>query len=177
MAWIIVPLLAAFAAATATIAVAVRRGLFRLQSDVHDAWHELALQLAKRQEHVTAVTTLCARLMRYEQEILDRVAQSGRAVLIAAAREDIPALAVAEKAQHAAVTALVGLAGNYPQFARSRAFGSLIDRLTTLNGRVADRRERYNEAANLLNLRCRSFPNRLVAQFSGFGRTDLLFEA
>jgi hypothetical protein len=169
--------LAALAATAATAAVAVRRGLLKLRNDVDEAWHKFVLQLEKRQYHVTAVTTLCSRLMRQEQEILNRVTDTGLAVLAAAAREDIPALATAEKAQHAAVATLIGHAGNYPQFARSRAFGALVDRLATLDGRVAERREHYNEAANLLNLRCGVFPNRLVAQFSGFGRTDLLVQA
>ncbi len=176
MSWIIVPVLAALAAAVATIAVAVRRGLFRLQSDVAVAWREFTLQLEKRQEHVTAVTTLCARLMRYEQETIDRVIETGRAVQAAARREDIPALASAEKAQHAAVAALLELAGNYAQFANSRAFAALAGRIATLDGRVSERRERYNAAASLLNLRCAVFPNRMVATISGFGRTELLVE-
>jgi LemA protein len=176
MAWFIVPVLAALAATAATAAFAVRRGLFRLRSDVELAWREFALQLRKRQEFVTAVTALCSRLLRHEQETLERVIESGRAVMAAVERADIPALASAEKAQRAAVATLIDQAGNYPQFARSRAFGALVGRLSTLDGRVAERRERYNAAASLLNLRCGAFPNRTIAAFSGFGRTELLVE-
>jgi hypothetical protein len=176
MAWIIVPVLAALAATAASGAFAVRRGLFRLQSNVELAWREFALQLRKRQEFVTAVTTLCSRLMRHDQETLNRVIESGRAVMSAVERADIPALASAENAQHAAVATLIDLAGNFPQFARSRAFGALVARLATLDGRVTDRRERYNGAASLLNLRCGAFPNRTVAAFSGFSRAELLVE-
>jgi hypothetical protein len=177
MSWIIVPVLAALAATVATVAVAVRRGLFRLQRDVAEAWSAFALQLDKRQEHVAAITTLCSRLMHFEHEVLDRVAATGHAVQAAALREDIPALASAEKAQHAAVATLIGVAGNYPQFAGSRAFAALVERLGTLDGRVAERRERYNAAASVLNLRCGAFPNRLVAALSGFGRMELLVES
>ena len=174
MAWIIVPLLAALAAAAVTVAFAVRRGLVRLCSDVDDAWRAFVEQLEKRQAHVTAMTTLCSRLMRYEREALDRVTETGRIALAAAARHDIPALAGAEKSQHVAVAALLELAGNYPQFAKSRAFAALVDRLATLDGRVAERRERYNEAVSLLNLRCGVFPSRLVATFSGYRRAEFL---
>ena len=177
MAWIIVPLLAALAAAAVTVAFALRRGLVRLRGDVDDAWRAFAEQLEKRQAHVTAMTTLCSRLMRYEQEALDRVTETGRVAQAAAARRDIPALAGAEKAQHAAVAALFELAGHYPQFVKSRAFAALVDRLATLDGRVADRRERYNEAVSLLNLRCGVFPSRLVASFSGYRRAEFMVEA
>ena len=177
MAWIIVPLLAALAAAAVTVALAVRRGLFRLRGDVDDAWRAFAEQLEKRQAHVTAMTTLCSRLMHYEQEALDRVTETGRIALAASARRDIPALASAEKTQHAAVAVLLELAGNYPQFAKSRAFAALVARLATLDRRVTDRREQYNEAVSLLNLRCGVFPNRLVAGLSGFARLEFLVEA
>lgn len=177
MAWIIVPLLAALAAAAVTVALAVRRGLFRLRSDVDDAWRAFAEQLEKRQAHVTAMTTLCSRLMRYEQEALDRVTETGRIAQAASARRDLPALAGAEKTQHAAVAVLLELAGNYPQFAKSRAFAALEERLATLDGRVARRREQYNEAVSLLNLRCAVFPSRLVAAFSGCRRAEFLVQA
>jgi hypothetical protein len=176
MAWIIVPVLAALAATAASGAFAVRRGLFRLQVDVELAWREFALQLRKRQEFVAAVTALCARLMRDEPETPGRVVESGRAVMAAVERADIPALASAEKAQRAAIATLIGRAGDYPQFARSRAFGALIGRLATLDGRVAERRERYNAAAGILNLRRNAFPNRWVADLSGYARVEFLVE-
>lgn len=176
MAWIIVPVLAAIAATALSGAFAVRRGLFRLQGDVELTWREFALQLRKRQEFVTAVTALCSRLMRDEQETLERVIESGRAMMTAVERADIASLAGAEKAQNAAVARLFDLAGTYPQFARSRAFGALVSRLATLDGRVADRRERYNAAAGILNLRRNAFPNRWVANLSGYARVEFLVE-
>lgn len=177
MAWIIVPVLAALAAAAATFAVAMRKGLFLLQREVDEAWREFELQLGKRQQHVTAVVALCAGLMHHEREILERVTETGRNTLAAAARRNLQALAAAEKAQHAAVTTLVDQSGNYPQFARSSAFGALVDRLAILDERVAFRRERYNAAAGILNLRCNAFPSRWVALLSGHARAEFLVEA
>jgi hypothetical protein len=176
MAWIIVPVLAALAATALSGAFAVRRGLFRLRGDVELAWCEFALQLRKRQEFITAVTALCSRQMHHEQETLERVIESGRAMMAAVERADIAALAGAEKAQNAAVATLFDRAGSYPQFARSRAFGALVRRLATLDGRVAERRERYNAAAGLLNLRRNAFPNRWVANLSGYTRVEFLVE-
>jgi hypothetical protein len=96
--------------------------------------------------------------------------------MAAVERADIPALASAEKAQQAAIATLIGRAGDYQQFARSRAFGALIGRLATLDGRVAERRERYNAAAGILNLRRNAFPNRWVADLSGYARVEFLVE-
>ncbi len=176
MLWIILSVLAALAAIAAA-AVAMRRGLARLGDDVDLAWQELALQLDKRQQHVTAIATLCGRVMRDRPQAVERIVTSGRDLQAATARRDLAALASAEKSQHAAVAALFKLSRSYPPFAASQAFELLIHRLATLDDRVTERRERYNGAASVLNLRCGAFPNRVVAALSGFGRAELSVEA
>jgi LemA protein len=164
MAWIIA---LAFAALIIAATLAVRRGLLRLNEDRREAWDALRLQLDKRQELITRIVELCARLLHDEHEDILRVTQAAEAVAAAAWREDIPALAAAEKSHQAAVATLFALTGNYPQLAGSSAFAALRDRVATLDARVAERREHYNLAASVLNLRCAAFPHRFVAQTAG----------
>ncbi len=164
MPWIIT--LASIALIAAAV-VAARRGLVRLNEDRQQAWAALETQLGKRQELITRIVELCARLLHEEHEAIERVTHAADAVLAAARREDIPALAAAEKAHQAAVATLLALTGNYPQLAGSGAFGALRDRVATLDARVADCRERYNLAASILNMRYNAYPYRLVAWSSG----------
>jgi hypothetical protein len=164
MAWLF---LLAFAALAAAVAAAARRGLGALQDTRQAAWNELEAQLAKRHEHMIRIVGLCARLMTYERDTLDRVTASGSAVIAAARRGNMPALAAAEKTQRAAAAALFSLAANYPQFGTSKAFKALRERATTLDARVDDRRERYNDAVSVLNFRCKAFPYSLVARSMG----------
>jgi hypothetical protein len=89
------------------------------------------------------------------------------AVIAAARRGNMPALAAAEKTQRAAAAALFSLAANYPQFGTSKAFKALRERASTLDARVDDRRERYNNAVSVLNFRCKAFPYSLVARSMG----------
>lgn len=162
------------AALIAAAAIAARRGLIRLSEDRQEAWAALETQLIKRQELITMIVELCARLLHYEHEAIERVIHAANAVLAAARREDIPALAGAEKAHQAAVATLFALTGNYPQLTGSKAFGALRDRAATLDARVAKRREQYNLAASVLNLRCGAFPHRLVAWSAGVHPAALL---
>jgi LemA protein len=164
MAWILVIALAALAAA---VAVAARRGLASLQESRAEAWGALENQLEKRHAHMIQVVGLCARLMKYERDTLDRVTNSGSAVIAAARRGNMPALAAADKTYRSAAESLFRLAANYPQFGTSRAFKALHQRATTLDARVDERREHYNNVVSVLNVRCRAFPYSLVARSMG----------
>ena len=164
MAWI---LLLAFAALAAAVAAAARRGLASLHDSRQEAWAALETQLVKRQELMIQIVGLCARLMRYERDTLGRVTTAGSAVIAAARRGNIPALAAADKSHRAVAAALFALAANYPQFSTSAAFAALRDRAATLDARVDEKREQYNETVSVLNFRCQAFPFSLVARTMG----------
>lgn len=164
MAWLLMLALATLAAA---VAMAARRGLATLQDSRARAWSALELQLVKRQELMIQVVGLCSRLMKCERDTLERVSTAGSAVLAAARQGNLPALAAAEKSHRAACEALFRFAANYPQFGTSGAFGALRERAATLDARVDDRREQYNQAVSVLNFRCQAFPYSLVARTMG----------
>ncbi len=167
-------LVLAFAALAATIVAAARRGLARLTDSRQEAWSALETQLVKRQELMIQIVGLCARLMRYERDTLDRVSTAGSAVMAAARTVNIPALAAADKSHRAAAAALFRLAANYPQFGTSAAFAALRERAQTLDARVDEKREQYNTAASVLNFRCHAFPYSLVARSMGLAPAPLL---
>jgi LemA protein len=164
MAWILLLALAALAGA---VAAAARRGLANLQDSRDAAWAALEGQLEKRHAHMIQVVGLCARLMTYERDTLERVTTSGSAVIAAARRGNMPALAAADKTYRESADALFRLAANYPQFGTSRAFKALYERARTLDARVDERREAYNAVVSVFNVRCQAFPYSLVARTMG----------
>lgn len=164
MAWL---LLLAIAALAAAVAAAAHRGLDALQDSRQAAWAALEAQLVKRHELMIQIVGLCARLMKYERDMLERVTTSGSAVIAAVRRNNMPALAAADKSHRIAATALFALAENYPQFGTSAAFAALRARAATLDARVDERREQYNDAVSVLNFRCQAFPYSVVARTMG----------
>jgi LemA protein len=94
---------------------------------------------------------------------------------MAAAREDIPALAAAEKSLQDSIARLLALVDNYPQLCADPAFPGLCERIGQLDEAICERREHYNFAANLQNVRSQSFPHRLIARFIGL-HPAVLFE-
>ncbi|MSQ92299.1 MAG: LemA family protein [Gammaproteobacteria bacterium] len=172
MPWVIVP---AIAALLALFAILARNGLLQLRDSVHSSWASLDSLLLERHDLLAEFVELCARDIRYEQDTVERVVRADAATFGAAAREDIPALAAAEMLLRASVTSLLSIAENYPALCAQAGFIALRERILCVGAAIIERRELYNSAVNLLNVRSQAFPHRLVARAIGF-HAEALFE-
>jgi LemA protein len=83
-------------------------------------------------------------------------------------------LGAAERDLRSGLTGLYAVAENYPQLKASEPFRHLQDRISGLETAIADRREVYNEAANINNVRIATFPDVLVANLGDFPSAQLL---
>jgi hypothetical protein len=171
MTWILV---LAFAALATAVAIAARRGLIALQDSRQQAWHALEAQLGKRAALATALLALCAKPLGDSRTLLERAGHAGSAVLAAARQQNAPAVAAADKSHRAAFEELFRAAAQSPQLAGSDAFRALRERMATLDARVDERREAYNQAVSVLNFRCRAFPYRLLARSMGVEPAPIL---
>ncbi len=172
MTWVIVP---AIFALLALFTILVRSGLLRLRDSVRKSWANLDALLLERHDLMTRLLDPCARHMRYEADALDRVSRADAAAFAAAAREDIPALAAAEQALRASTANLLALAENYPVLCAEPGFLPAKERVLAIGAAVNERRELYNSAVNLLNVRSQAFPHRMIARTLGF-HAEALFE-
>ena len=87
---------------------------------------------------------------------------------------NMTSLGAAERDLRSGLTGLYAVAENYPQLKASEPFRHLQDRISGLETAIADRREVYNEAANINNVRIASFPDVLVANLGDFPPAQLL---
>ncbi len=172
MAWIIV---LAIVALCAILAILIHSGLVRLRDDVRRSWQSLDLLLLERHDLLPGLLESCALHMQYEQEAFERLARSDAASSRAAASADIPALAAAEKTLRESIARLLAISENYPQLVADAAFAGARQRIVQLELAIGERREQYNFAANLQNVRGGAFPHRLVAHSMGL-RPAALFE-
>ena len=172
MSWVIVP---AIAALLALFAIVVRGSLIGLRNSVRQSWTGLGALLLERHDLLEDLVDLGALHLRYEADALERVARADDAAYRAAARADIPALAAAEQTLRASVTSLLALAENYPALSPDPGFLALRERIHDLGAAILERRELYNSAVNLLNVRIQAFPNRMIARALGL-HAEALFE-
>jgi len=155
-------------------AVGLYNGLVKLRESVKQAWSNIDVLLAQRHDELPKLIETCKRYMQYEQETLERVMKARASVFQAAGRGDVAAVGAAESALRTGLGQLFAVVENYPQLKADESFSHLQARITQLEESIADRRELYNAAVNLNNVRVNQFPDVLVARMFGFREAGLL---
>ena len=173
MALVIVLFLALLVVA-AIYVIRIYNGLVALRENVRKAWSNIDVLLTQRHDELPKLVETCKRYMAYEQDTLERVMQARSAVFKAQGRGDVAALGAAEQQLREGLGRLFALAENYPDLRADQGFAHLRSRISQLEESIADRRELYNEAVNLNNIRIQTFPDLLVARLFEFRTSSLL---
>ncbi|WP_439859541.1 LemA family protein [Pseudomonas sp. MBLB4136] len=158
----------------AAYAVILYNGLVRLKHGVGKAWSNIDVLLKQRHEELPKLVETCKQYMQHERTTLERVIAARSAVASAREQHDVGALGKAESGLRAGLGQLFALAENYPELKANDSFQHLQQRISGLENGIADRRELYNEAVNLNNVRIEQFPDVLIARFFAFKSAELL---
>ena len=148
--------------------------LVNLKHGVSQAWANIDVLLRQRHEELPKLVEACRQYMQYEQATLERVISARNAVGQARDRSDLKQLGQAETALRSGLGQLFALAENYPQLQANSSFQHLQQRISGLENGIADRRELYNAAVNINNVRIEQFPDVLVARLFSFHSAELL---
>ncbi len=158
--------------------VSIYNHLVRLKHNVSKAWSNIDVLLKQRHDEIPKLVETCKQYMKFEQDTLQKVMEARSRVSQARQSEDVPGLGMAEGALRMGLGQLFALAEDYPELRANENFQHLQGRITTLENTIADRREFYNESANINNIGIETFPDLIVARLFAFGARDLLeFEA
>ncbi|HEY1725170.1 MAG TPA: LemA family protein [Steroidobacteraceae bacterium] len=158
--------------------VGLYNGLVRVRADVKLAWSNIDVLLVQRHDELPKLVETCKQYLQYEQHTLERVMEARSAVASARASGSVAAVGAAESGMRSGLAGLFAVAERYPNLKADEAFRHLQQRITGLEQAIADRREIYNEAVNINNVRVVTFPDSLIATRYGFNESQLLkFEA
>lgn len=158
----------------AAYAVMLYNALVRLKHGVSKAWSNIDVLLKQRHDELPKLVETCKQYMQHERTTLEAVITARQAVSTAQAKGDMNALGKAETGLRAGLGQLFALAENYPELKANESFQHLQQRISGLENGIADRRELYNEAVNLNNVRIEQFPDVLIARFFAFKAAELL---
>ncbi|BAU76365.1 LemA family protein [Metapseudomonas furukawaii] len=158
----------------AAYAVILYNALVRLKHGVGKAWSNIEVLLKQRHDELPKLVETCKQYMQHERTTLERVIAARNAVASAREKGDVGALGQAESGLRAGLGQLFALAENYPQLKANESFQFLQTRISGLENGIADRRELYNEAVNLNNVRVEQFPDVIIAGLFGFKAAELL---
>jgi LemA protein len=158
--------------------IGLYNGLVRVRAAVKLAWSDIDVLLVQRHDELPKLVEVCKQYMQYEGSTLERVMRARSGVEAARSSGSMSSLGSAERELRGGLTGLYAVAENYPQLKASEPFHHLQERISGLETAIADRREVYNEAVNINNVRIATFPDVLVARLGDFPEAQLLhFEA
>jgi LemA protein len=175
MAWIAVVLLVLVlvAIAIAVYGVAIYNGLVQVKHQVDQAWSNIDVLLKQRHDELPKLVDAVKGYVTHERGLIEDVtAMRVRAQASGSGQERV----AAEEALSQGVSKLLLVAENYPALRASEVFIDLQRRISALEEQIAHRREFYNAAVNINNVRLEEFPDLLLTGYAGLARKPL-FEA
>ena len=154
--------------------VTIYNSLVNVKHSVAKAWANIDVLLTQRHDEIPKLVEVCKQYRQFEQETLEKVIRARSLVQDARQKQDVGALGPAETMLRSSLGTLFAVAEAYPELKTNENFMQLQSRISQLENAIADRRELYNEAVNINNVRIEQFPDTLVAKFGSFPPAKLL---
>ncbi len=142
--------------------------LIILKNSASKAWSNIDILLKQRNEELPKLVAVCREHIQYEQTTLERVMEARNRIANAIQNDDMNALNMAEDQLRIGLGNLFAVAEDYPELKASKSFLQLQSRITLLEDSIADRREFYNDAATINNIRIKQFPDLIIAKMFSF---------
>lgn len=154
--------------------VMIYNGLVQVKHAVAKSWANIDVLLKQRHDELPKLVETCKQYKQFEQETLQRIIEARSRVQTARESQNIPALGQAEGALRIGLGQLFAVAEAYPDLKANENFMQLQGRITALENGIADRRELYNDAVNINNVRIEQFPDSIIAGMFHFEAKHLL---
>lgn len=152
--------------------LSVYNRLVRVDERCENAWSDIEVTLAQRQNLLEKLVDAARQAMEYERDTLQRLVEAREA----AARAETPeehAEADATVREALASLNVAARAEAYPDLEAVETLVALQNETAAIEEQIADRRELYNESVTAFNTIIRQFPYVLVAGPLGYGRREL----
>jgi LemA protein len=154
--------------------VALYNALIGVKHQVDQAWSNIDVLLKQRHAELPKLIDVVKGHAGYERELLQKItalrARTGQG------QPDDARLA-AEQMLSRDIGRLLATAEAYPELKASQAYLELQQRIGWLEEQIAHRREYYNDAVNLNNVRMEQFPNMYFTGLAGMSRRALFAAA
>jgi LemA protein len=169
LALIIFGILALALAVLVIYVITIYNGLVGLKNNIDKAWSNIDVLLKQRFDELPKLIKVCEGYMQHEQKTLEAVIKA-RSMIQSAGNDK--AKLQAQNMLTESLRSLFLVVERYPDLKADTAFQSLGNRISEIEDMIADRREYYNDAVNLYNIRIAQFPDLIIARMFNFtGRT------
>jgi len=173
--WIVLTVFAVLLLATAGVAYGITlfNALVGVKHQVDQAWSNIDVLLKQRHDELPKLIDVVKSHAGYERELVEKV--TALRARTGSGGPDAERLA-AEDQLSRGIGRLLAIAEAYPDLKASASYVDLQRRISGLEEQIAHRREYYNAAVNMNNVRMEQFPDALLVGPAGLMRRAL-FEA
>ena len=154
--------------------IIVYNGLVNLKHGIGKAWSNIDVLLKQRHDELPKLVETCRQYMQFEKSALEQIMAARAGSQKAREAGDVKAVGAAESALRSGLGSVIATVEAYPELKANQAIQQLLARITGLENAIADRREFYNEAVNLNNVRIEQFPDVMIARLFAFKPAELL---
>ena len=155
-------------------AIMIYNSLVTVKHNVSKAWANLEVLLKQRHDEIPKLVEICKQYRQFEQDTLQKVIEARSKVFNASQSQNMGDLGKAETQLRGSLANLYAVAEAYPDLKTNEQFQNLQSRISSLENAIADRREFYNESANINNVRIEQFPDGLIAGMFDFPPRQML---
>ncbi len=148
--------------------------LVKSQESMRSSWSQVETVLQRRYDLIPNLVSTVKGYASHEKEILEEVTRL-RSQWGSAKTVDEKAKAAGDL--EGTLARLLVVAEQYPNLKADQSFRDLQFELAGTENRISVERQRYNDAVRTYNTSVRSFPDSLIASFTGFQPSDAYFEA
>jgi LemA protein len=152
------------AVALVAYGIAIYNGLVGVKHQVDQAWSNIDVLLKQRHDELPKLIDVVRGHAGYERELIEKI--TALRARTGSGGSDAQRLA-AEDELSRGIGRLFATAEAYPELKASTSFVELQRRISGLEEQIAHRREYYNAAVNLNNVRMEQFPDVLLIQRAG----------
>ena len=150
-------------------ALGAYNGLVALKNQLEQAWANIDVLLKQRRDELGKLIDTVKGATEFEQGTLAKVTEARARALGA---QGSSAGAAAAGAESAAIRGFLAVAEAYPALQSNQNFKALQERISGLEGQIADRREVFNDAVNSYNTRIALFPDSIFAGLLNYSRHE-----
>ena len=144
--------------------IAIYNGLVGVKHQVDQAWSNIDVLLKQRHDELPKLIDVLRGHAGYERELIEKI--TALRARTGSGGSDAQRLA-AEDELSRGIGRLFATAEAYPDLKASASYIELQRRISGLEEQIAHRREYYNAAVNLNNVRMEQFPDALLIQRAG----------
>jgi LemA protein len=158
--WYVIPVLIYF--------VMLYNSLVTVKHNATKAFANIEVLLKQRHDELPKLIAICKQYMAHEKLTLEQIIIARSRVEKASKTKDIGTLGQAESSLRNGLDRLFALSEAYPDLKADQQFKHIQNRVSGLENSIADRREFYNEAVNVYNIRIEQIPEVIVAKLLNF---------